>query len=102
MNKYLIRIIKTIIFTAIGAAILAYEYKVRHELPSWDQVLTTKFWILSTIHLIPVYFIVWSCESNYETWSEGQIMLLIIIIPWFIVLGIIWAICHFLFGFDLL
>ena len=72
MNIHLKRIIKTVVFTAIGAAVLGYEYKVRHELPSWEQVLTTRFWALSTIHLIPAYFIVWSFEDHNETWSEGR------------------------------
>ena len=78
MNIYLKRIIKTVVFTTIIAAVLGYEYKVRHELPSWEQVLTTRFWVLSTIHLIPAYFVVWSLEDTNETWSAGRVTLIII------------------------
>ncbi len=102
MNIHLKRIIKTVVFTAIGAAVLGYEYKVRHELPSWEQVLTTRFWVLSTIHLIPAYFIVWSLEDNNETWSTGRVTLIIILVVWFIVLGMINYLCRALFGLELL
>lgn len=101
MNLYLKRIIKTVIFTAIGAAVLAYEYKVRKEV-SWDQVLTTRFWIVSVLHLIPAYFLVWSFEDKYEYLTHGYITLLIISTIWAIVFGIICLISHFVFGFDLI
>ena len=94
MNIYLKRIIKTVVFTTIIAAVLGYEYKVRHELPSWEQVLTTRFWVLSTIHLIPAYFVVWSLEDTNETWS--------IMVVWFIILGIINYICRTFWGIELL
>lgn len=94
------RIIKTVLFTGIGAAIIAYEYKKRHEL-SWNSVLTIRFWILSIIHLIPVYFLVWSLEDKDMSYTESEIMFIIIAVIWAIVLGIIWAIGHFIFGFDL-
>ena len=102
MNIYLKRIIKTVVFTTIIAAILGYEYKIRHELPSWEQVLTTKFWVLSTIHLIPAYFVVWSLEDTNETWSAGRVTLIIIMVVWFIILGIINYICRTFLGIELL
>jgi len=101
MNPYLKRIIKTVIFTATGAAVLAYEYKVRKEV-SWDQVLTTRFWIVSVLHLIPAYFLVWSFEDKYDTWSQFHIMSSLIVVAWAIVFGIICLISHFVFGFDLI
>ena len=101
MKLNLKRIIKTVLITGIGAAILAYDYKERHEL-SWDSVLTIRFWILSILHLIPVYFAVWSFEDEDISYTESYIILVIIAVIWAIVLGIIWAICHFIFGFDLL
>ena len=102
MNIYLKRIIKTVVFTIIIAAILGYEYKIRHELPSWEQVLTTRFWVLSTIHLIPAYFVVWSLEDTNETWSAGRVTLIIIMVVWFIILGIINYLCRTLLGIELL
>ena len=102
MNIYLKRIIKTVVFTTIIAAVLGYEYKVRHELPSWEQVLTTRFWVLSTIHLIPAYFVVWSLEDTNETWSAGRVTLIIIMVVWFIILGIINYICRTFWGIELL
>lgn len=101
MNPYLKRIIKTVIFTATGAAVLAYEYKVRKEV-SWDQVLTTRFWIVSVLHLIPAYFFVWAFEDKYEYWTHFQVILLVIFTGWAIVFGIICLISHFVFGFDLI
>jgi len=102
MKPNLKRIIRTILYTGIGAAILAYDYKERHELSSWESVLTTRFWILAILHLIPVYFAVWSFEDEDISYTESYIILVIIAVIWAIVLGIIWAICHIIFGFDLL
>jgi hypothetical protein len=102
MKLNLKRIIKTVLITGIGAAILAYDYKERHELSSWESVLTTRFWILAILHLIPLYFVAWSFEDHYESSMEYRIFLGIIAFCWAIVLGIIWLLCHFILGFDLL
>ena len=102
MNLYIKRIIKTVLWVSVIAGILAYEYKVRHQLPSWEQVLTTKFWILSIIHLIPAYFIVREFENNSLGLSESRVVFIIICLIWSIVFGIACAICHFVFHYDIL
>lgn len=101
MNVYIKRIIKSILCVGFYAAIFVYIDIARKGL-TLEQVLTTRFWILSTINLIPTYFIVWTSEddsiSSYEKWMIGSV----IIFVWLIFFGIIWAIAYFLFGYNLL
>ena len=101
MELYLKRILKTILLTALLFGIIAYSQKTKHQL-SWEQVLTIKFWLLTVLHLIPSYFVVWSFESHYESWMEGNIMLFIIMVLWLIVLTILCVISHFVFHYDLI
>ena len=95
------RSIGAVLLTAVIASGWAIRTKTNQHW-SWEQVLTTKFWILSIIHVVPAYFLIWYCKDNYETWSEGRVILIIIMVVWFVLLGIISSICHYLFGFDLL
>ena len=101
MNVYIKRIIKSIFFVGIYAAIFVYIDIARKGL-TLEQVLTTRFWIFFTINLIPTYFIVWTSEddsiSSFECWIIGSV----IIFVWLIFFGIIWAIAYFLFGYNLL
>lgn len=101
MESYLQRILKTIIADGLLFASIAVAVKTKNHLP-WGLVLTTKFWILAVLHLIPIYFVVWSFEDNYESWWESRVILNIIVVLWAIVFGIICLISHFVFGFDLL
>lgn len=103
MNKYLKRIIKAVLFTAVAAAVLGYDYKVRHDIPSWGDVMTTKFWICSIIGIIPSYTIVWAWEdTKHLGYSEQRIISLIVATLWGIAFGIVYAICHFVFHYDII
>ena len=102
MELYLKRIFKTILFTGVLFAYIAYLIKTKNDVATWGQVLTLKFWILAVIHLIPSYFVVWSFEDKYESWTARRVILMLILILWAIVFGIIWAICHVVFNIELL
>lgn len=102
MNKYLKRIIKAVLCTAAVATLLAYNYKVKHELPSWGDVLTAKFWINSIIGIIPMYTLVWACGDKRLLYSEVQVICFVVFTLWSIVYGIIYAICHFVFHYDII
>ena len=95
------RLIGAILLTIVVASGIAINIKNVHDI-SWEQVLTLRFWILTIIHIIPAYFVVWSFEDNYESWWESRVILNIIVVLWAIVFGIICLISHFVFGFDLL
>ena len=86
---------------AVIASGMAIQHKIQNGL-QWEQVLSTRFWVLSIIHIIPAYFLVWSFEDKYEYLTHGYITLLIISTIWAIVFGIICLISHFVFGFDLI
>ncbi len=101
MYQCLKRIIKTVLLTIVMAAVIAKVYMEVTGLPL-KQVLTVNFIVLSMLQLVPSYFIEWANESKYESYTEGQIVLLIIIVGWIIVFSIIWAICRSIFNFDLL
>ena len=101
MKPNLTRIISTILLTILIFGSIACSIKTRKHIP-WEEVLTTRFWILAILHLIPLYFVAWSFEDHYESSMEYRIFLGIIAFCWAIVLGIIWLLCHFILGFDLL
>ena len=100
MKIYLKRIIKAILLVGVIAGIAIY-HDVSHRGRPLEQVLTVRFWILAILHLIPAYFMVWASEDRMGIF-HGQIIWGVIAFVWFALLGIIWAIVYFLFGYDLL
>lgn len=101
MNPYLRRLIEAVMLVAVIASGIAIQHKTENGL-QWEQVLSTRFWVLSIIHIIPAYFLVWSFEDKYEYWTHFKVILLVIFTGWAIVFGIICLISHFVFGFDLI
>ena len=95
------RLIGAILLTIVVASGIAINIKNGNDI-SWEQVLTLRFWILTIIHIIPAYFLVWYIEDSNESYAERQVLLGVILLGWAIVFGIICLISHFVFGFGLL
>ena len=90
MKKFLKRLLKAAISVAIIAAIVAFRYKVDKDL----QVITVKFLILAAIHIIPAYVIVWALGDDDLFLAESFTIYMPILIIWYALLGIVWAIFH--------
>lgn len=102
MRPVLKRILRTIVYTILLSALIAYHITTRNNFSSWDQVLTAKFWIFAVLNIIPSYFIVQIDEGADEiSWSQRQVMLMIIAIIWALIIGIACAISHFVFNYKL-
>lgn len=99
MNPYLKKILSAVLADVITFALIAYTTKTEKNL-SWEQVLTVRFWIIAVLNLIPFYLVAQVDDSGYL--SVGRTMTIIIIVLWSIVFGIILAICHFIFHYDLI
>ena len=95
MKKFLKRLLKAAISVAIIAALVAFRYKVDKDLP-WEQVITVKFLILAAIHIIPAYVIVWAFGDDDHDLFLAEIFAIYmpILIIWYALLGIVWAIFH--------
>lgn len=94
MKKFLKRLLKAAISVAIIAALVAFR-KVDKDLP-WEQVITVKFLILAAIHIIPAYVIVWALGDDNDLFlAESFAIFMPILIIWYALLGIVWAIFHF-------
>ena len=96
-NIPIVRIIITIVLTV---GFVALNIKRDHGL-SWGEVLNIKFFIMSIAHLVPVYFFVWYVEGfgdpNYnESYTEGRLLMIIIMVIWAISFGVGKFICHLL------
>ena len=93
MKNFLKRLLKAAISVAIIAALVAFRYKVDKDLP-WEQVITVKFLILAAIHIIPAYVIVWALGDDNLFLAESFAIYMPILIIWYALLGIVWAIFH--------
>lgn len=101
MKSSTIRIIGAVLLVAVIASGWAYRTKVDSGL-EWGQVLTLRFGVLTIIHVIPAYFVIWSFEDKGSSWTEARIFLIIIVFAWFIVLCILSFFCRLFFGFELI
>ena len=101
MKDIIRRIICAILLVAVIAFGCVYKSKAGSA-HSWEQVLTARFWILSIIHIIPAYFVIWSFEDKGLSWTESRIIRIVIAFGWFILFFILNFFIRLLFGIDLL
>lgn len=90
-------IIKTIIY-----ALLVSTYCTSNNNISWEQILTIKFWVLVFITIPPIYCVEQIHNDSEALRSEKRMLSLIVVLVWFLVLGIICMISYFVFDYDIL
>lgn len=90
-------IIKTIIY-----ALLVSTFCTSNNSISWEQILTIKFWALVFITIPPIYCVEQIYSDSEALRSEKRMLSLIVVLVWFLVLGIICMISYFVFDYDIL